>query len=555
MTTQTAAAPPLLVLITPHGQRREYLLTNNPFRIGRLSHCDLIVPDEHISREHAWVVNRDETYYLEDRGSKSGLFVNGERIDRRALQPNDLIEFGTGAYQVVFAPQATQSQLPSLLDAVAVRSKAGNLGRLGAVLEVARVLESQSLDEVLGEVVDTAVTIVGAERGFLLLQSPDGGKLEMRMARDNEGRPLREKDLRVPTAVIRDTLRRRRSLLSMTFDPEQRPAGTTVDDLDLRSAVCVPLARLRLTSDESSDTSWEREILGVLYLDSRLRSGKLTTSDQDLLLALATEASTALENARLWSEARENRRLRQEISLACRIQSTLLPDKLPADGWLRAAADSRPCFQVGGDYYDLMQASPGVWSVVVADVAGKGVSAALLASLLQGAFSVAALFTGAGYAAGIAEILALVNRYMFERSRAGDFATVFYCTLQEDGLLRWANAGHCPALLLRSGGELLSLHASGVPVGLFPGSVFEEEQVQLQPGDKLVLYTDGVTEAENAAREPFGSERLEELVRRHHSAPAGELHQVVLDAVSTFTAGLPQKDDATLVVLEYGTVP
>ena len=554
MTTQTATAPPLLVLITPHGQRREYLLTNNPFRIGRLSHCDLVVPDEHISREHAWVVTIGETYYLEDRGSKSGLFVNGERIERRALQPNDLIEFGTGAFQVIFAPQASQSQLPSLLDAVAVRSKAGNLGRLGAVLEVARALESQSVDEVLGEVVDTAVRIVGAERGFLLLQSPDG-RLEMRMARDNEGRPLQEKDLRVPTAVIRDTLRRRRSLLSMSFDPDQRPSGTTVDELDLRSAVCVPLARLRLTSDESSSENfWDRDVLGVLYLDSRLRSGKLTTSDQDLLLALATEASTALENARLWSEARENRRLSQELSIANRIQSTLLPDNLPADGWLRAAAASRPCFQVGGDYYDLMQAAPGAWCVVVADVAGKGVSAALLASLLQGAFSIAALFTGAGYEAGIAEILTLVNRYMFERSRTGDFATVFYCTLQEDGLLRWANAGHCPALLLRAGGELVSLHASGVPVGLFPGSVFDEEEIQLQPGDKLVLYTDGVTEAENGAREAFGCGRLEKLVCRHQAASAGQLHQAVLDAVSTFTAGLPQKDDATLVVLEYGTV-
>ncbi|MBI3697443.1 MAG: SpoIIE family protein phosphatase [Acidobacteria bacterium] len=553
MAAHKAAVPPFLVLIMPDGERREVPITTSPFRIGRLVHNDLILPDDRISREHACIVAMGERYYLEDRNSKHGVFLNGERIERRALEPNDLIEFGKTLYRLIFTHHPSQSNLPSLLETLDVgSSRVGNLGRLGAVLEVARALETESLEAVLGAVVDAALGVTRAERGFLLLQSPDSGELEMRVARDQWGRPLGENDLRVPRSVIQDALRRRRGLLSLTFDRDQRDPGTTVDDLDLRSAVCVPLARLRLTQDsDSSDSARETETLGVLYMDSCIPSSDLSAGDQDLVVALAIEASTALENARLWSEARENRRLRQELSIVCRIHSALLPAKLPDQGWLRAAGASHPCFQVGGDYYDVMQTSPALWSAVVADVAGKGLSAAVLASLLQGAFSVASLFTAAGHQASLAEVLALVSRYVFERSLPGDFATVFYATLQQDGLLRWANAGHCPALLVRPGPEVLSLCASGVPLGLFSTSSFAEEQIQLQSADKLVIYTDGVTEAENAFHELFGYERLEELVGRHYAAPAAQLHHAILDAVSAFTAGVPQRDDVTLVVLEY----
>jgi serine phosphatase RsbU (regulator of sigma subunit) len=542
--------PPLLVILGPDGKRREVPVTRSPFRIGRRPDRDLILEHESISREHALVLTVGDRYYLKDDASKHGVYVNGDKIDVRALQSNDLIQLGTAPYQLVFTRRSPETDLALLLDSLAVGARASSLRRIGAVMDVARALEKQSLEEVLGTVVSAALQVTGADRGFLLLKSP-AGELSMRVGRDSRGRHLSEKDLRVSRSEIEETIRRGRGLLAMTFRPEQQADEITVDDLTSPSAVCVPLLRLRLShGPDSSDSSFGQDVLGALCLDFRLPPS-LPAGEQDLLLALATEASAALENARLWSQARHDRRLRDELSIAARIQGALLRAKLPSEKWFQVAASSHPCFQVGGDYYDVMQSSPGRWSVVVADVAGKGLTAALLASLLQGAFSTASLFASTGYQAGLNEILGLLNRYIFDRSLANDFATVFYCTLQQDGLLRWANAGHCPALLLRAGGEVVSLPATGVPLGAFAASAFSEQSVLLQPDDKLIIYSDGVTEAENAMRAMFGYERLKQVVRGRQAESATQLHQSILDAVRAFTAEVPQSDDVTLVVLEY----
>lgn len=550
MPAEPPADPPLLVVIPPDGNRREVPITSSPFRIGRRPDCELVLHHDAISREHALVLTVGERYYLKDHASKHGVYVNGDKIDVRALQSNDLIQLGVAPYQLVFTRRSPETDLALLLDSLAVGARASSLRRIGAVMDVARALETQSLEEVLGTVVSAALQVTGAERGFLLLKSPDG-ELAMRVGRDTRGRHLGEDDLRVSRRAIEETMRRGRGLLAMTFRPELQAEEITVDDLTSPSAVCVPLLRLRLSRGaESSDSALDHDVLGALCLDFRLPPN-LPAGEQDLLLALATEASAALENARLWSQARRDRRLRDELSIAARIQSALLRARLPSEKWFRVAASSHPCFQVGGDYYDVMQASPGRWSVVVADVAGKGLTAALLASLLQGAFSTASLFASTGYQAGLDEILALLNRYVFDRSLASDFATVFYCTLQQDGLLRWSSAGHCPALLLRGGGEVLSLPATGVPLGAFAASEFSEEHTLLQPADKLIIYSDGVTEAENAFRAMFGFERLKQAVRGRHAASAAQLHQSILDAVRAFTGEVPQSDDLTLVVLEY----
>ncbi len=425
----------------------------------------------------------------------------------------------------------------------------GNLAKLRAVLEVARALESSlSLDDVLGAVVDAALVVTGAERGFLLLcDSEPGGPLEMRVARDKNGRPLDESDLRVPRGVIHRALNQRRDLLSMSFDPNQMDTEKSIVDLELRSVVCVPLVRIRIGhSHETSQLSTKNDTLGVLYMDSRLSSADLSAGNRELLQSLAIETSTVLENARLMSQEREKRRIEQQLEIAREMQRSMLPATLPTEGWFRAVGSSQACYQVGGDYYDVMELSESVWGAVVADVSGKGVSAALLTSLLQGAF-----FATSGDKSPLAEIMSRVNKYVCERSQLRNYATVFYCTVERSGLTRWINAGHCLPLVVRAAGGVEPLPASGCPVGLFPMSPFSEEQVQLHPGDKMVIYTDGVSEAENAASQQFSEERLIELVKDYGPAPAAELHKAIIDAVAQFTAGAPQNDDVTLVVLEF----
>ena len=547
--TEVPAGSPRFLVLTPDGPRREAPITTSPFRIGRRPSSDLFLDHKTISKEHASVLLVNGRYYLKDH-SKHGVFVNGEQIEVRTLEPNDVIKLGLAPYQLIFTNQSPQSDLALLLDSLAGESRTGNVRRLGAVLDVARALETQSLEEVLGAVVAAALKATGAERGFLLLQTPPAEEWKVQVARDSRGRHLHKDDLQTPIRDIQSIARSGRGLLPRSIDAGPQASEITVDDLDALSWACVPLLRMRLAVTDSSDRPLSEDVLGALYLDSRLPTG-MPTGDQDLLLALAAEASAALENARLWSEARQSRRLHHELSIASAIQSALLRARLPADGWLRAAASSQPCFQVGGDYYDLIQCSSADWSAVVADVAGKGLAAALLASLLQGAFSTAAMFTSAGYQAGLDEILAFVNRYVFERSLATDFATIFYCALRSDGVLRWASAGHCPALLVRPGGEVVSLGATGLPLGAFPDSCFTEERFSLLPGDKLIVYSDGVTEAEDAARRQFGHTCLEQLAREHCHESAAQLHRSILDAVAAFTAGMPQSDDLTVLVLEY----
>ncbi|MBI3695624.1 MAG: SpoIIE family protein phosphatase [Acidobacteria bacterium] len=525
-------------------------ISKSPFQIGRLAECELSLRDSRISRQHAQVVIEDDQYFLEDLNSRHGTFVNGKKVTRHKLEPNDRIDFGIeDSYHLIFTYETGDTdRLLAQLDAVPSSHATGNLAKLRAVLEVARALESSmSLEDVLGAVVDAALVVTGAERGFLLLHNGEGTPLEMRVARDKNGRPLDDSDLRVPRGVIQRALHQRRDLLSMNFDPSQMNTDKSIVDLELRSVVCVPLVRIRIGhTHETSQLSAKNDTLGVLYMDSRIGSADLSAGNRELLQSLAIETSTVLENARLMSQEREKRRMEQELSIAREIQRTLLPASLPAAGWFLAAGSSQACFQVGGDYYDVMELSDTMWGAVLADVSGKGVSAAILTSLLQGAF-----FATAGRESHLAEIMSRVNGYVCERSQTRNYATVFYCTVGRDGVMRWINAGHCPPLVVRRGGGVELLPASGCPVGLFPGAPFAQEETHLKPGDKLVIYSDGVTEAENASGKQFGDETLAELVKRHTDVTAADLHQIIIGQVSAFTAGAPQNDDVTLVVLEY----
>ena len=327
--------------------------------------------------------------------------------------------------------------------------------------------------------------------------------------------------------------------------------GTTAEhsvaDLDLRSVVCVPLVRIRAgQGDATSLLTTGAETVGVLYLDSRLAAADMAGGNRELLQTLAMEASTVLENARLLEEERAKQRMEEELKVARDIQQSLLPRTLPSAGWLHAAGSSVASAQVGGDYYDVIAVNDRCWGAVVADVSGKGVSSALLAALLQGA-----LIPVTDHAGVLARRMERLNTFLIDRTGGEKYATVFYCLLDQNGRLDYVNAAHCPPIVVRPGGETAELEATGVPVGLLEGSTYELAGCQLSPGDKLVIYTDGVTEAQDARGAFFGRKRLFDLVRAHAGASSTELHDAIQGAVRDFTEGAPQSDDITLVVLDY----
>jgi serine phosphatase RsbU (regulator of sigma subunit)/pSer/pThr/pTyr-binding forkhead associated (FHA) protein len=536
------AGPASFVVVDPNGHRKRVPVEPIPFLIGRQPENHLILRDSRVSRSHARIVVENGAYVLEDNGSRHGTFVNGKRVKRKTLENTDRVEFGAqDSYQLLFALDG--AELKRLMDQVgggeqsAVPLGVGNnLAKLRAILDLARTLQSSfSIDEVLVSVVDTALTITGAERGFLLLRGAPDSPLETRVARNKRGQNLRETDLRVPREVIRRALEHRRELLSMNFEPlgadETRPENSIVD-LELRSVICVPLVRIRAGQNNATSVmATGNETVGVLYMDSRVMAADLAGGNRELLQTLAIEASTVLENARLLQEEQSKHQLEEELRLARTIQQSLLPRSLPGDGWLRASGSSLASHEVGG---------------VLADVSGKGVGSALLASLLQGA-----LLTATEHPEAMGHRMERLNRFLLDRTGGEKYATVFYSLLHEDGRMYYVNAAHCPPMLVRANGERCELAASGAPVGLLETAEFSVLEQHLSPGDKIVIYSDGVTEAQNLESAFFGKKRLREIVNAHAADSCAAIHDAIQEAVTAFTEGAAQSDDITLVVLEF----
>ena len=548
-----ADAPLKITVIDPSGRPSPLAVTRSPFRIGRSPGCELSLHDNRISRNHAQILCEDRKYFIEDCGSRHGLFVNGGRVERHELAEGDQIDFGVdGSYRLrVGSPQDSSTLIQKMAE-MPESGGTGELGRLSAVLEVARALHSSlTLDDVLVAAVDAALTVTECERGFLMLRD-GGGELEVKVARSQDGHRLAEQELLVPTNMIEEALLARRDLLSMTLEPlssgtEVAHAERTIRAMELRHVVCVPLVRVRIGQEhETSLLSAKDDTLGVLYMDSKGGSGDLSAGNRQLLQTLAIEISTVLENARLLTEEREKKNLEQQLSIAREIQQSMLPASLPQEGWLVAAGSSQACYQVGGDYFDVTQVGDDHWGVVLADVSGKGVSAALMASLIQGAF-----FASLTEEGRLSETVTRINRYLCERSTNARFATVFYSLVRRDGTAQCVNAGHCPGIVVRASGQIDWLNANTIPLGLFQESEFPVQEYRLGPGDKLVLYSDGVSEATNRSQEQFGEKRVAEVVAEHASLNALQLFDTLGREIEAFTDGSAQDDDVTLLVLGY----
>lgn len=280
--------------------------------------------------------------------------------------------------------------------------------------------------------------------------------------------------------------------------------------------------------------------------ESRRGVGPFLAGDRRTLALFANQAAIALENARLHLRALEQERLEREMHLAAEIQRQILPKGAPQVPGFQLAGWNRPARQVGGDYYDMFPTRDGRMGLVVGDVSGKGIPAALMVSTLHSALRLLLDQTGIG-----PPLLEKLNRHILESSMPNKFITMLLAELDpESGRLLYANAGHNPGLLLRGDGRVEELGSGGVPLGLLPGSRYQAREVTVEPGDLLCLYSDGITEAESVQEEEFGMERLCDVLRDRRSEPA---LQEVLDAIRTsvedFSRGQPQGDDQTLLVL------
>jgi len=285
---------------------------------------------------------------------------------------------------------------------------------------------------------------------------------------------------------------------------------------------------------------------GILGVGAKVTGEELSEEELAFLSTIANEASIAIENTLLIEEMLEKQRMEEELAIAQEIQRKLLPEECPKLETFQIAGTNVPSREVGGDYFDCFFIHEDALGIAIADVSGKGAPAALLMANLQ-----ASLRALASVDSDLKSLMSRINRLICQNTSPDKFITFFFGRLDPTHrCLRYCNAGHNPPMLFRGDGEVEFLERGGLLLGLFPDAPYEDGSVELEPGDVLVLYTDGITEALNAREEEFGEERLVEVVRSVGHRSSSEIVQAIQQAVEDFTGGTPQADDFTLVVVK-----
>jgi phosphoserine phosphatase RsbU/P len=558
--SETALTPgageAVLEVVSPDGARRYARVGQSPFLIGRGAETGnhLQLSDRRISRECAAIIIEGNKFHLEDKGQRRGLFVNNEKVDSRELKDGDVITFGLeDSYEIIFRASGGvgEEDLPHLLTRIehitSSEPGSGGLRKLNMLLEASKLLHSQlPLDSVLGTMLDHAVSVTDADRG-LLLEADAAGKLQVRFARRAGGMRLPPESLTPSQTAIQLALRQGTPVI--TEDVAQADmdlqAAQSIVAQRLRSVVVIPLyAVSRANTDESMVNIKRGHFLGVIYLDSR-RPAAFSKLDRQILEALAGDAASILDNARLVERERERQRMEQEINIARDIQQALLPKDFREFPHLSVTGINFPCLSVGGDYFDVFPLSDNRTAFLIADVSGKGLGAALLTTMLQGALSAMSLGTDP------AVVFNHVNKFLCSHAEVGRYATMFFGILDQQGHLEFINAGHPSPILLRDGVAQEAFAEGSFPVGLVPEAEYTAVCLKLEPGDTMVLFSDGVTEAMDPAEELYGVPRLVELLNGRLECPLEDLQKCVLESVETFTRGASQADDLTLLIVRY----
>jgi sigma-B regulation protein RsbU (phosphoserine phosphatase) len=564
MTETLAQSEAVLEVISPDGARKYVRVTQTPFLLGRGAETGnhLQLTDRRISRNCGAIVLEAGRYYLEDRGARRGIFVNGEKAESRPLNDGDVVTFGLDdSYQVIFrsATGTSDESIPQLLTRIdhmtSSESTGGGLRKLNLLLEATTLLHSQlPLDSVLAKMIDHAIAVTDADRG-LLEETTDGfsdrpvERLRVRLARRSGGQRLPPESMTPSQTAIQLAIAKQ--LPVITEDIEQAEmnlqAAASIVAQGLRAVVVIPLYATSRAASESATNVTRGEFLGVLYLDSK-RPAAFSKLDRQILDALAADAASILDNARLVERERERQRLEQEIGIARDIQQALLPKNFRDYPHLSVSGINLPCLSVGGDYFDVFPLDDKRTAFLLADVSGKGLGAALLTTMLQGALSGMTLGTDP------ARVFNHVNRFLCDHAEVGRYATMFFGILEDSGKMEFINAGHPSPILLRQGTAEEAFTEGSFPVGLVPEAEFSTTTLQLEPNDTLVLFSDGVTEAMDPEDQLYGVARLRAVLLGKNEMPLDEIQKTLLESVENFARGARQADDLTILLVRFRAV-
>jgi sigma-B regulation protein RsbU (phosphoserine phosphatase) len=547
----------ILEVSRPKSAPESVVVSRSPFLIGRGSDTGnhLVLEDPRISRRCAVIEEVDGGYLLKDRGHRPGIWVNGRRIAQIMLMDGDTIEFGLeNSAKIVFRRRPAEHYVENMLTrlgslpAIETATGTGGLSKLNLLLEATSLLHSAlPLESVLGAMLDHAMSVTNAERG-LLLEADDDGVLTVRLARGSGGTALPAESIAPSQTALRQAVSKRAAAITddLNLDDLNLKSAQSVVIQGLRAVVAIPLYAVAHANADGSETVAGR-LLGALYLDSR-RTTAFSNVDRQILDALSAQAASILDNARLVEKEREQRRLEQELAIAREIQQGLVPQGLRDFPYLEIKGINLACHGVGGDYYDVFPLSDESTAFLVADVSGKGLGAALLATMLQGALS------GMSLGVSAQKVFNHVNRFLCAHASVGRCATMFFGRIDAEGMLEYLYGGHPSPLLIRDG-KVSELYSEGtLPIGLASEAIFEATRTQLEPNDVLVLFSDGIVEAANTQNELFGFERLNRVTAQCAEASIESVMKTILDAVEEFSRGAGQADDLTLLIVRFRQV-
>lgn len=555
--------------------------------LGRSFNSDVYIGDLVVSRRHARIVQRqDGRHLLEDLGSGNGTYVNEKIVASYLLQPNDLVRIGGSTFRYEIDPQNETADIMTVVhDAletstapgfrVDVRDSSAQLEQYAAQLErdfdtipegrAKKMLESmyavadviateldlaKLLDKVLNHLFDV---FPQAERGFVFLVNPATGQLVPEAVSQRKG-PV-QKGLLFSQTLVDQLIQGREALIRGSALP-----GT----MNVRPASPRQMAHAAATSttkpfSEPSEKDAPKlgapllskgEALGTIHLEGAPGSEPFSQDDLALLSAIARQAAVAITNARAGQSLVQQKRLEDDLRLARQIQQSFLPQRFPDIQGLSFQTHYAPALQVGGDFYDIIGISPTRIGILIGDISGKGVSAALLMAKVTSDIRMLARLN-----LSPAQVLTNANRSLLESGQDSMFATVIYIVLDlEARVFRIANAGHQPPIVCSTRFSGLSEldSATAVALGVIPEMVYAEESYQLVPGDVVVLYTDGINEAMNATRKEYGIDRLRAEIARGPANVKLVVERIIHD-VRRFIGGAAQSDDQTIVAFGLTT--
>ena len=516
---------------------QQLALPGDLITLGRASDCTIPIKDRFLSRKHAEIVRDRGTWFVRDCGSVNGTLVNGVKIaDPVPLRPGDRIALGDS--EVVFHADDQPSQLiPIDSDshatnlAIKIDSEERGTERTKVLNSLAvEFLADRPMSDLFEFILDRVVGLMHPSRCALALFGPDRTAFDnVKLRRQDQ---TDSTDLLISRTLLKEVVDGRQVVSFFDSSQDEKLArAQSIIAQDIRSAICAPL----VVGDA---------VLGVLYLDYKATRGTVSENDVRLVAQIARFAAVTLERTRLREEAFAKAKIDEELRTAYAIQKRLLPSSLPVvDGFTFAAAN-RPAKSVSGDYYDMVVRPDGRIYFVIADVSGKGITAAIVMSSVATAFNI---FTRTDPAP--ADLLRELNATLAPKTAPTKFVTLVAGVLDPaTGTIVFANAGHVPPLVVSATG-VQTLKKTDLVVGLFPNAKYENQTIQLQAGDALVLFTDGVTEAENDKEEQLGLTTVAEKLDKFHRADASRILAAIDEHVLAFAGNTPAGDDVTMLAV------